>query len=191
VSALVLRRSVLVVRLQFRLPVNYSARENADIDCRHSGEPLYCEKGQASRSPPRALIATGHPESDGSGDMEFFEYIDCNDLSGWRGERCGGGERDDPGITRPRIPEPSGSRPFSRGPSGTAAKVRVGTPSRLNAPDRVRAVRRTEPGTKRGRKARDARFPGIHAHKREERKRVLHGEAQDNRQAYAGKAATD
>jgi hypothetical protein len=32
--------------------------------------------------------------------VEFFEYIDCGDLSGWRGERCGSGERDDPGVAQ-------------------------------------------------------------------------------------------
>ena len=32
--------------------------------------------------------------------MESFEYIDCDDLSGWRGERCGSGKRDDPGIAQ-------------------------------------------------------------------------------------------
>jgi site-specific DNA recombinase len=51
------------------------------------------------------------------------------------------------------ISTPSGSRPLSRAVPGAAAEVWVGTPSRQDAPDRVRTVCRTRPGAKRRRKA--------------------------------------
>jgi len=53
----------------------------------------------------------------------------------------------------PGIPSPSGSRPFSGGPPGTAGEVWVGTASGQDAPDRVRAVCRTRPEAQGGREA--------------------------------------
>src|SRR5580704_5252665 len=47
-----------------------------------------------------------------------------------------------------RFPAPSRSRPFSGSSPGTAEEVWLGTPSRQNAPDRVRKMCRTEPETK-------------------------------------------
>jgi hypothetical protein len=44
-------------------------------------------------------------------------------------------------------------------------------------------------GQRGGRKTRDVRLSGIHAHKREERERVLYGETQDDPQAYEGQTA--
>ena len=84
-----------------------------------------------------------------------------------------------------------GSRPFPGGFSGTAGEVWIGTASRQNAPDRVRAVCRTEPGTKRRRQAGDVRLSGLHAHQREEPEGSFHGAAQDDPQAHAGQAAGD
>src|SRR6516165_10857639 len=51
------------------------------------------------------------------------------------------------------ISTPSGSGPLSGAVPGAAAEVWVGTPSRQDAPDRVRTVCRTRPGAKGRRKA--------------------------------------
>jgi RNA-directed DNA polymerase len=67
-----------------------------------------------------------------------------------------------------RIPVPSRSGSFLGGFSRTTGKVWPGAPSRQDAPDRVRAVCRTKPETKRGRQARDVRLPRLPAHQREE-----------------------
>ena len=90
-----------------------------------------------------------------------------------------------------RIPTPSGSRSFPGELSGTTGEVWTGTPSRQDAPDRVRAVCRTEPGTKRGRQAGNVRLSRLHAHQREERIRAIYGAAHDDPQAHAGQAARD
>ena len=83
---------------------------------------------------------------------------------------------------------PDRSRPLSGGSPGTAGEVWVGTASGQDAPDRVRAVRRTEPETKGRREARDVRLSGLHAHQREEPEGVLHGEAQDDRASACGRS---
>jgi len=55
------------------------------------------------------------------------------------------------GRPRLRLSTPIGSRPFSAGFQGTAEEVWAGAQPGQNAPDRVRAVRRTTPETERGR----------------------------------------
>src|ERR1700745_1115536 len=80
-------------------------------------------------------------------------------------------------------------RPFSRKLGRTAGKVRTGTAPGQDAPDRVRAVCRAKPETKRGRQAGDLRLPGLHAYQREERERVLCRAAHDGPQAHAKEAA--
>ena len=69
------------------------------------------------------------------------------------------------------------------------AEVRAGTASGQDAPDRVRAVRRTQPETTRRRQAGDVRLSGLHAHQREEPEGVLYREAADDRQTPAEEAA--
>jgi hypothetical protein len=65
------------------------------------------------------------------------------------------------------FPTPGRSAPFSGGLPGTAGEICVGTPSRQNAPDRVRAVCRTATETKRGKQARNVRLSGFHTHQRD------------------------
>lgn len=69
-----------------------------------------------------------------------------------------------------RLPASIRCRSFSGEFRGTAAEVWVGAASRENAPDRVRAVCRTRPGTKRRRKAGDVRLSWLHAHQRKNRR---------------------
>ena len=73
-----------------------------------------------------------------------------------------------------RISTPTGSRPLSGRSAGTAEEVWLGTPCRQDAPDRVRAVCRTGPGTQRGRQARDVRLSAVHGHQRGNPVRPLH-----------------
>ena len=78
----------------------------------------------------------------------FDLWVDC--LAQEVGARRRGG-RPLCGRYHPRVPASDRSRSFPGEFSGAAEKVWVGTPSRQDAPDRVRAVCRTEPETKRGR----------------------------------------
>ena len=72
-------------------------------------------------------------------------------------------------TTSPRLPVGYRRRPFSQELGRTAGEVRTGTASGQDAPDRLRAVCRTEPERKRGRQAGDLRLPWLHAYQREER----------------------
>ena len=95
------------------------------------------------------------------------------------------------GRHRPRLPVGYGRRPFSQELGRTAGEVRTGAAPGKDAPDRVRAVCRTEPETKRRRQAGDLRLPWLHAYQREERERVLCRAAHDDPQAHAKEAAGD
>jgi len=75
------------------------------------------------------------------------------------------------------------------GPPGTAGEVWTGIASGQNAPDRVRAVRRTQPETTRRRQAGDVRLSGLHAYQREEPEGVLCREAPYDPSATGEEAA--
>jgi RNA-directed DNA polymerase len=89
----------------------------------------------------------------------------------------------------PRISASDRSRSFPGKLSGTAGNVWAGAPSRQDAPDRVRTVCRTKPGTKRGRQAGNVRLSRLHAHLREEWIRAIHGAAHDDPQTHASQTA--
>src|ERR1022692_2026850 len=89
----------------------------------------------------------------------------------------------------PRIPASDRSRSFPGKLSGTAGNVWAGAPSRQDAPDRVRTICRTKPGTNRGRQAGNVRLSRLHAHLREEWIRAIHGAAHDDPQTHASQTA--
>jgi len=88
---------------------------------------------------------------------------------------------------RIRAPESSGAIPGAT--TGTAARVRAGTASGKDAPDRVWAICHRTSTAEWGREAGNLQFPGFHAHLRKHTQDgKVHGDAEDNRQTYGSKA---
>jgi site-specific DNA recombinase len=185
VKEILVGRDTLTIRHSIRMP-------NAGTDPSGTIRPPHAPEQPPTPQPgPRYLLRSSRNLTAAG---QYLSALRLRPVGGGLAQEVRPGRRDRHplrGRHGSRIPAPSRSRPLPARPGGTAGEVWTGTPSRQDAPDRVRAVCRNEPERERGRPARDVRFSGLHARLREDPARGVQGAAPDDRQAYAGEAARD